>query len=223
MITERDKKILRLINRFGFLGVAEIKRAWEIINKETLGEKKLYLRLKKIKDLNLVNHKRIVYGSPGVYYLTRKGAEVAESELSAVSEINLISYVHRIEVNKILISLLERYPNSIVVTERELFKRVFLESGKSLGEASKAKIPDGLLIHEDGTKDAIEVELTKKTNSRLYQQIKRYKEELNFNKYSRVLYFCSRDAIIDSLRFIIEELNTEQKIFVLKFNKEKSS
>ena len=170
-----------------------------------------------------MNHKRIVYGSPGVYYLTRKGAEVAESELSAVSEINLISYVHRIEVNKILISLLERYPNSIVVTERELFKRVFLESGKSLGEASKAKIPDGLLIHEDGTKDAIEVELTKKTNSRLYQQIKRYKKELNFNKYSRVLYFCSRDAIIDSLRFIIEELNTEQKIFVLKFNKEKSS
>ena len=51
MITERDKKILRLINRFGFLGVAEIKRAWEIINKETLGEKKIIFKIKKDKRL----------------------------------------------------------------------------------------------------------------------------------------------------------------------------
>ncbi len=106
------------------------------------------------------------------------------------------------------------------MTERELFKRAYLESGKVLGEAAKAKIPDGLLIHENGTKDAVEVELTKKTNSRLLQQIKRYREELNLNKYNRVLYFCSRDSIIDSLSYIVHNLNIASKILILKFNKE---
>lgn len=220
MLTDRDKNILKLINRFGFLGIAEIKRAWEITSHEVLGEKKLYHRMKILKDLNLVHHKRVVYGRPGVYYLTQKGAEVSESELSAISEINLISYSHRIEVNRILIKLLEKYPNSIAVTERELFKRAYLESGKVLGEAAKAKIPDGLLIHENGAKDAVEVELTKKTNSRLLQQTKRYREELNLNKYNRVLYFCSRDSIIDSLSFIVQNLNIANKILILKFNRE---
>lgn len=222
MLTERDKNILRLINRFCFLGIAEIKRAWFVMNHEVMGEKKLYKRMKIAKDLNLAHHKRIMYGHPGVYYLTRKGVEVSESELSAVGEINLISYSHRIEVNRILIRLLEKYQNSFIETERELFKRAYLESGKTLGEASKAKIPDGLLIHENGTKDAIEVELTKKTNSRLYQQIKRYKEELNFNKYNRVLYFCSSDSIVDSLSYIVKSLNIADKVLILRFIKEKN-
>ena len=74
MLTDRDKNILKLINRFGFLGIAEIKRAWEITSHEVLGEKKLYHRMKILKDLNLVHHKRVVYGRPGVYYLTQKGA-----------------------------------------------------------------------------------------------------------------------------------------------------
>ena len=39
MLTDRDKNILKLINRFGFLGIAEIKRAWEITSHEVLGEK----------------------------------------------------------------------------------------------------------------------------------------------------------------------------------------
>ena len=76
------------------------------------------------------------------------------------------------------------------------------------------------MIHENGTKDAVEVELTKKTNSRLLQQIKRYREELNLNKYNRVLYFCSRDSIIDSLSYIVHNLNIASKILILKFNKE---
>lgn len=220
MITERDKNILKLINRFGFLGMAEIKKAWEIINKESLGERKIYQRMKKMKEIKLVSHQRIVYGSPGVYYLTRKGVEIAESELSAPHGVNLISYVHRLEVARVLIKLLEKYPGSSIKTERELFKIVYKTSGKILGEASKIKIPDGILLHDNGTKDAVEVELSKKTNTRLCQQIKQYKEELYCTKYNRVLYFCSKDSIIDSLKYIIQELGINDKILVLRFNKQ---
>lgn len=219
MITSRDLKILRMINRYGFLSAENAARLYSVVqsdgslsNWESEGKANqpislgvMYRRLQELNRQGLVKHKRVLYGVPGVSFLSAKGVTVSNSPLSAVKSVNLKSFVHRVECAKCSAVLLEKY-GGYWETERELYKKVFEASRRRLHEASKVKIPDGVLTLANSNKIAVEIEITQKNNTRLRELVRLYTNQVKTGQYSGVLYYVSREAVRTRLAAIVNEL-----------------
>lgn len=218
MITSRDLEILRLINRYRFLGVREIakifssvrgdgsKLAWE--NKQEknrpISEHSVYTRMAELNKNNTVRYSRVLYGEPGVYFVNPFGVELSGGNLPAINEINLTGFQHGLACARCSAYLLEKY-GGYWKTERELFRTVFLDANKKVSEANKVKIPDGILTLPNGDKIAVEVELSLKKTARLCELIDTYVGKIQDRQYRMVLYFASRESIKSKLTQIINE------------------
>lgn len=222
MITTRDLVIMRLLNRFGFMGAADVAAvfgliagdggaaAWEQTQEKNknIETKVVYRRLKKLVDTDLLRRKRILFDEPGMFYLTPKGVTLCDSNLSAIGDISPGTFLHRIYCLRVAAELLTKY-GGWWETERELYKKNF----KSLN-TSRIKIPDGILHVPNGGTAAIEVELTKKTNSRIRQLLRQYDSDIKAGKYVMVQYYVANKGIKAQINQVVTELGAGQTIKV---------
>jgi hypothetical protein len=176
MLTERDKEIIKLINRFGYLTAAQVSKLMKMSKRMT------YLRLQKMVQQKYLNYRRVLHGQAGIYRCSERGLEEIEAELGRFP-IRLQTLPHNLAVADVAAALLERYSDALWITERELRR----EAGQRFGVGLNIHVPDGVLVLSSGEKIAIEMELTTKTKATLGKVLRDY---LRKSEYYEVWFIC---------------------------------
>lgn len=180
MITERDKQILRLISRFGYLTASQIMKMMKMSKRMT------YLRLQKMVQEKYLNYRRVLYGQAGIYRCSGRGLEEIDAELGRFP-VRLQTLPHNLAVADVAAALLERYSGSAWTTERELRR----EAGQKFGVGLNIHVPDGVLILSSGEGEkiaiAVEYENTTKARATLSKILRGY---LRKSEYKEVWFVC---------------------------------
>lgn len=175
ILTERDVKILRFINDFGFCELRQIMRYFDI------NQSNAYKIMKRLCKHELVRHERLYLRKPGVYQLSRQGA--AYTELPSLKKLPESLYQHQLKIVDVFIQLQKLHLGSYWLSERHLLKNRTREEIKK-----KIHIPDGMLIFPDKKPIAIEVELTLKAEKRLDKILRWYAGKFDIES---VWYYCN--------------------------------
>ena len=186
-ITERDQKILREINRFGY---ADIQYIASFFNWQP---KLAYRRLLKLTQHGFLKHQQLLYGFPGIYWSTTLGKAISQDPLPTIRRINLNTFSHQLKTLHLSLALIAKHGGQFI-TEREIRQSLGFTAIKE-----KRHIPDGLLLLDD-KKIAIEVELTVKSACRLEKIMRHYQRDFS---YDQVWYYCGTPEVknkIDRLR-----------------------
>lgn len=189
MLTERDLVILRWINRHGFAEAAGVSKNFKI------NQKTVYVRLKQLVDTGLLKHERILFGRPGVYYLTKAGVDMSGSELNAISKIVLSTMEHDLKLVDLSI-FLEKERGGKWTTARDIMLHKLAGAKNKIERLKllKTRTADGLLVTEEQT-FAVELELTMKSQQRLKKIIEDYARDIQKGVYNGVLYYCGNKEI----------------------------
>lgn len=188
-VTERDAKAVGYSARFIAVSAEQVRRKWGVARSVA------YRRLKGLVDLGLLRHDMVLHGQPGVYRATEAGIRAARQELlevgdefgaarlqMAAARLEVGTLRHTLMVVDLAEELLEETSGAWWVTERELrhdkVREVLEEeAGVVLPNPRDTRMPDGVLVLEDGTRAAVELERTPK-RSRTYERI--------FDRYAAV-------------------------------------
>jgi hypothetical protein len=159
ILMERDKRIMSEIERWRYLLGRQIK---ELCNFS--GQRATDRRLKKLIDEHFTIRKHIIYGLPGLYFVTQKGADYFNLSFP-VSNVKIEHIQHDITVVDTAIYFINAYgiKREDIITEREL--------RQELGFNPRIHLPDFTYI-KDNKKYCVEVELSVKAKARLETNIK---------------------------------------------------
>jgi hypothetical protein len=178
MYENRDVKIIKFINEFGFCELPQIEKQFE------LSRHRAYKIMQRLTTRGYIKHERIFYHRHGVYRATRLGAEITGYPM--LDKVPAGIYEHQLAVIETYIQLIRQYPDASWMTER-----VMRRTGYMPGRRRDKHYADALLYMPDGSQIAIEVELTMKSKRRL--------EEI-FRVYMG-LSICKRGELGETLRF----------------------
>lgn len=178
-LTDRDKSILSFINESGFCVMPQIQREFD------LRFPRSYQVMKRLVDGGYLVHDQIFKHKHGIYYLTKKGA--AHTSLPPLSQISLGGYKHQLIITNLRQQLCTQYPHSKWISERYLKQQKFY-----YGIGKTGHIADGILIFPDGSKIAIEVELSMKGKRRIEKILSAYGGQLEI---AEAWYFCADPVI----------------------------
>lgn len=186
-ITDRDLKLIKMINHYGFLDIAVLMRQFN------MGEKVAYRRLYRLVRKGFLTHDKLFFKSPGVYRATQAGVMLANDRLPPLKNINLATYQHDLLVAK-LSMVLEQREGGVFTPER------LLRHQRGLNRVGqRTHVPDGELIVGD-KKIAIEVELSTKGRSRLEKIIKHYSADFSTDA---VWYFYDSNEVKNKLNSVM--------------------
>src|SRR5258706_7954848 len=101
-ITERDVEIVR------FVGLQIGAEARQIAVWQEMDRAHVFRRCKRLVELGLLRQERVVHGGAGLYVATKAGVDFADLALSP-TRVNLLSYVHAIELVWLFIDLLREF------------------------------------------------------------------------------------------------------------------
>ena len=155
-------------------------------------KKAAYHRMFKLIDLNLVEHKRIFHGEPGIYQVTPMGTSIASDDLPAMKSVNFQHYHHDMLVTDIALALCRKFSGSSFISERRIRREKGLDGFGQLGH-----VADGIFCKVDGSKIAIEVELTLKGERRREKILREYLRNM---EYQEVWYFCGSSEILKKMK-----------------------
>lgn len=173
------------IEMMGFLGEVGFCVMRQIKDKFGLSKTHAYRLLKRLRSVGLVKYRRVLHESPGVYFLSAKGAEY--SDLSEIDKVSAGKFEHQIMVTDVFIKLIKMYPQANWISERRLLKEKFQD-----GLGKRGHLSDGILIFEENKRIAIEVELNPKAQARIEKIVKGYVTQFKFHE---VWYFCSTKVL----------------------------
>ncbi len=128
----------------------------------------------------------------GIYYVTRRGAAIAQSPLPPLQKIPLAMYHHHLQVTTLFLCL-EQHWGGQYVTEREL--------RHERGFGSATHVSDGDFLFHD-QRIAIEVELSKKSR---YRRDKIFHFYLKSREYHQVWYFCGHSSVRKQMQIYEKE------------------
>jgi len=154
-------------------------------------------RLRVLGRLGLVRASRPWAGRPAVYAATRAGAGAAGLGLGP-ARVRLGTLRHDLRVGELAVALLRATPGARWVSEREIRRQAAEE-----GLAGGPHVPDGLLLLPDGTRVAVELELTPKTRRHLLRILRFYARS---RAYDRVRYLTPDPGQADRLRALAHHL-----------------
>ena len=183
-ITNKDLRILKWINSFGFV---ELQHIGEKFDQDLTS---LSRRLNMLIKINCLCFQKIFHGLPGVYSVSSKGAKAASDHLRAVNKINLGTYHHHLQLVGLSLALEQKYSGKFI-SERNIRHQKGL-----FGVGQQGHISDGLL-QIDQKNIAIELEFSSKS-------MKRRKSIVNFYlkhfEYDEMWYVCKNDKIIREIK-----------------------
>lgn len=218
VITERDREIIGLINRFGFITADRLSQVYRI------SESRIRRRLKILCDYGFLKHERILHAYPGAYWATREGKELSDSLLTPIRIPRFATFEHELSVFDVFIDFKTRYEDSFTwITARELMSNQMAEARntKEAFKLLKTKIPDALVLRGD-KKFAIEVELSVKGLVRLKKILSDYNTNLAKGVFDGVLYYTDKSNIEDRLENLIKQLSLAERFRILRIKKTKN-
>jgi predicted transcriptional regulator len=180
LLTERDMKIMRFINEFGFCEMPQIEKMFG------LRKPRNYKVMQRLVKAELVMHEYVLRNRHGIYRLTREGAECTDYPM--LKYVSLGSYLHQLTVVDVYLKLMQRFPDATWISERQLKREQYIKGSFT----RYGHVADGMLIFPDEKKIAIEVELTMKGKDRLDKIIRSYIRNREING---VWYYCSPDIV----------------------------
>jgi hypothetical protein len=204
-ITERDLDVLEFLTRYGAATAEQVRR-------EFFGDsiKAAYRRLKSLEERGMIKGERVFYKMPGVYRVTEPGARLAQVDLPPPRR-DLARLHHVLEVVELSWALRSgelhhgepRLGEGVEdwITEREirrdkLIERREKESGRMKKGGLMGRTPDGLMILEDGSEIAVELELTPKRGASYRKIFSDYERQLGEGELDGVrFYFASQKAL----------------------------
>jgi hypothetical protein len=202
-LTDRDLGLLEFVAGHRFV------LACQVMHWLGAGEVVAYRRLKGLVAGELLSYRRFFHHRPGCYQITRAGLGVIESELPR-AQIDLRTYRHDIGVVWVYLAAVNGScgPYERVLSERHMRaadqrREVGDESfaiplgGYTPNGGARTHYPDVLLTRGDGSRVAVELELTLKSRRRLEAILAGYAGE---PRLAHLLYFTDRPAIAQAVR-----------------------
>ena len=211
-VTERDEAIVR------FVGLQVAVEARQIAVWQQMDRAHVFRRCRRLVELGLLRHERVVHGRPGLYLATRAGLDFAGLSLP-VARVNLRSYEHAVELVWLFIDLEREFGPGRVLSERQI--RTLEGRAASAAERSRQRhrpryalagsggprslhFPD--LVVEDGAPNGgllfVELELSVKAAERRRAIVRAY---VRGSHVERVRYYAAGDALRAMLRTVERE------------------
>ncbi|EKD73158.1 MAG: hypothetical protein ACD_45C00427G0001 [uncultured bacterium] len=178
-ITQQEIEIMKFLNECGFCAMQQVGRQFNLKKTRT------YRLLKRLRNIGLVKYKRVMYESPGVYFLSAKGSEY--SDLPPIDKVSAGRFEHQMKVNDVFIQLTKQYPEAHWISERRLMRDKYQN-----GLGKKGHLCDGILVFDEMKYIAIEVELNSKAHNRVEKIVKGYITQFKFHE---VWYFCAPNVL----------------------------
>lgn len=198
-ITERDIDLLGWVNGLGFVNINHVAERYRISTVTA------YARLRKLIQRHLLQHERLVHNKPGLYRVTREGADLGSVSLPPIRQISFATYEHNQRVTELSLKLIAHYSAQFVP------ERVLRSELEHEGVGYRGHLSDGVLLLED-KKIAIEVELTAKSKRRLQVIFSHYLKTFD---YSEVWYFCGSQAVMNLIQSVSKNYPLV-KVFLLR-------
>jgi hypothetical protein len=185
-----------------------------------------YRRLHGLLELGLLSYRRVFDSRAGCYQVTTAGLGVIDSELPRPS-VDLRTYRH--DIGLVWIWLAARNetfgPCAGVLSEREMRAHdqqsedplarfgIVLRDWPFAGRRT-VHYPDVLVLVPDGSRIAVELELTLKSRGRLAAILGAYAADL---RISGVVYFTDRQPVENAVRETGEKLGLDSRLWVEYF------
>lgn len=214
-LTARDFKVLRWILRHGVVTANQVRRDF------FPSQRRAYGRLRDLGQAGLLTHRRVLYGEPGVYRATERGAELADIGLTP-GRLRWPDLEHSLSVVDLSQDLLRENPGARWVTEREIrrdsMEREYRdpESGKlvAVADQSRDRRPDGLLIQPGGRMVAVEYEQTPKRSGVYEKLVEDLATKMMLGEYfDRVLFVFKSERPVERLQEIAESWDSGGEYF----------
>ncbi len=158
-ITERDELILREIDRWRACGSKSIR--WLA---GFSGQRATDRRLRILIDAGYVERQKYLYGVPSIYFLTPQGKALIQASPHK-EKVKVEQIIHDRTVLDTAIYFMHKHEISLqsITTEKQLHKQD--------GFGIRKHRPD-FVFHKDDETNCVEVELTLKAKSRLFDIVK---------------------------------------------------
>ena len=158
-LVERDYAVLRELERWRFVLSRQLRLLCGFPSQRTCDR-----RLKLLIEAGYIDRKHVLYGIPGLYFVTHKG-KILIGASPKPDKLKVDQIVHDIAVvdAALYFALNCGVPLSDIVTEKELHQRD--------GFGTRKHRPDFIFAQEDKS-HCVEVELTPKSKDRLIKNIR---------------------------------------------------
>lgn len=181
-LTEKDRELVRLIERWGFMRVEDVCKFQKYKNKNSA-----VWRLNRLVEHGLIKREKSVLGFFLYMPLSYRGIDIA-------------AFPHDQTVKYLALHLSEEM-GCEYLTLRELRSAARVDEGVA---GLTKKVPDFILVQSD-KRIAIEVELSQKPLKRQRENIDRYLDSLQKQEFVQVFYYCGSYAILERIRQITTE------------------
>lgn len=200
MNEQRDMRIIKFINQFGFCEMPQIEKQFG------LNKPRAYKIMQRLVKRGYVIHERIFFHRHGIYRVTREGARL--TCLPKLDKVPVGVYEHQLAVVEIYIKLMRQYPDAQWMSERIIRKFGYMPR---VGRGREKHFADALLYLPDEKVVAIEVELTMKSKRRLNDIFTAYMCQLEIKE---VWYFCAPE-IFEKVKKQAEKFSKLIKVYEL--------
>lgn len=181
VLVERDFELFKWLNGFGFATVEQVA------NWMGVGLHVARARLRKLEGEGLLVRERLFFRGGAIVQVTKAGAAVASDDLKLVRNFNLSQFSHDSQLIDLSLKLVKENPGSWFWSARRI--RHDLSIG---GAGEKGHVADGYLVLENGNRYAVELELTRKSKSRVKKILGRFQTDFDIKG---VWYFCAPDVV----------------------------
>lgn len=198
VVSEKRMKVLRLIDRFGVIGVTQLETY------SGMATMTIYRARQQLEELKFIENKS--FGRQKICVITKEGSDYV-GNLKFAGPSGYSSLQHDLTAAEVLFIMKNRYLEQgrdlDFKTERELTR----EYGLTLANQNQPmrwdymakNVPDFSLFNEE-RRVAYEVELSSKANARIIRKMGQYRDLINSGHYTDVIYLCKDETIMKSIQ-----------------------
>ena len=198
----QDRELLGYVARHGMVTPAQLAAHFSIPPVSMRDQ------LRSLEDAGLLCCDDVLVRWPEVVRATRSGARLAGCDLAPAS-LDLARIRHSLALVDLSEQLLGAHPGSAWTTERELRRDRMRAARAGNGWEMRRRVPDGLLRLDDGTRVAVELDLTPKRSARLELLAGAYAVDRDVDT---VWWYLPTEAASSRMRGLVAERGLEHLI-----------
>ena len=211
----REREIVSWIGRMGAVSVEHVRRRWEV------GRSVAYALVARLVEAGLIERVATLPGDPTLLRATHDGLRYARLGL-AVAKVNPGQVDHWLACGDVAVWAEGQWGTDGLMSEREL-RFAELDSRRPIGSAVVGELPSGrellhrpdLLVTDNGSPVAIEVELTPKAPRRLEQLVRAWRRARHVDQ---VLYVVPSGPTERAVRRAIDRKAARERVEVLELD-----